>query len=30
MAPMDAPWELPKIFDGTYHLSKARDLPLEF
>ena len=28
--PADAPWELPKIFDGMYHLAKTRDLPLEF
>jgi cyclase len=28
--PTDAPWELPKIFDSTYHLAKARGLPLEF
>jgi cyclase len=26
----DAPWDLPKIFDGMYHLAKARDLALEF
>jgi cyclase len=28
--PTDAPWELPKIFDGMYHLAKAKGLPLEF
>lgn len=28
--PTDSPWELPKIFDGIYHLAKARGLPLEF
>jgi cyclase len=28
--PTDAPWELPKIFDGMYHLAKARGYPLEF
>jgi glyoxylase-like metal-dependent hydrolase (beta-lactamase superfamily II) len=28
--PTDAPWDLPKIFDGMYHLAKARDLALEF
>jgi glyoxylase-like metal-dependent hydrolase (beta-lactamase superfamily II) len=27
---LDAPWELPKIFDGMYHLAKTRGLPLEF
>lgn len=27
---VDAPWELPKIFDGMYHLAKARGLPVEF
>jgi glyoxylase-like metal-dependent hydrolase (beta-lactamase superfamily II) len=27
---VDAPWGLPKIFDGMYHLAKARHLPLEF
>jgi cyclase len=26
----DAPWDLPKIFDGMYHLAKARGLALEF
>jgi cyclase len=28
--PVDAPWELPKIFDGMYHLAKAKGLALEF
>jgi cyclase len=28
--PTDAPWDLPKIFDGMYHLAKERGLPLEF
>lgn len=28
--PADAPWELPKIFDGMYHLAKAKGLPVEF
>ena len=28
--PTDAPWDLPKIFDGMYHLAKARGLALEF
>jgi cyclase len=28
--PPDAPWELPKIFDGMYHLAKAKGLALEF
>jgi glyoxylase-like metal-dependent hydrolase (beta-lactamase superfamily II) len=28
--PADAPWDLAKIFDGTYHLAKTRDLPIEF
>lgn len=28
--PTDAPWELPKIFDGMYHLAKAKGLALEF
>jgi glyoxylase-like metal-dependent hydrolase (beta-lactamase superfamily II) len=28
--PTDAPWDLPKIFDGMYQLAKKRDLPLEF
>jgi cyclase len=26
----DAPWDLPKIFDGMYHLARARGLALEF
>jgi cyclase len=26
----DAPWDLPKIFDGMYHLAKTRGLALEF
>ena len=28
--PLDTPWELPKIFDGMYHLAKAKGLPVEF
>jgi hypothetical protein len=28
--PSDAPWDLGKIFDGMYHLAKAKDLPNEF
>lgn len=28
--PTDAPWDLPKIFDGMYHLAHDRGLPLEF
>jgi cyclase len=28
--PPDAPWELPKIFDGMYHLARAKGLALEF
>jgi glyoxylase-like metal-dependent hydrolase (beta-lactamase superfamily II) len=28
--PTDAPWELPKIFDGMYHLAKTKGLALEF
>jgi cyclase len=28
--PTDAPWDLPKIFDGMYHLAKAKGLALEF
>lgn len=28
--PTDAPWDLGDIFDGMYHLAKARELPLEF
>jgi len=28
--PTDDPWELPKIFDGMYHLAKDRGLPIEF
>jgi hypothetical protein len=25
-----APWDLPKIFDGMYHLAKGKGMPLEF
>ncbi len=28
--PTDAPWDLPKIFDGMYHLATTRGLPAEF
>jgi glyoxylase-like metal-dependent hydrolase (beta-lactamase superfamily II) len=28
--PTDAPWDLGKIFDGMYHLAKAKGMPLEF
>jgi hypothetical protein len=28
--PTDAPWDLPKIFDGMHHLATTRGLPTEF
>jgi glyoxylase-like metal-dependent hydrolase (beta-lactamase superfamily II) len=28
--PTDASWDLPKIFDGMYHLAKVKGLPQEF
>lgn len=28
--PVDAPWVLPQIFDGMYHLAKAEGLAVEF
>ena len=28
--PLDTPYDLPKLFDGMYHLAKDRNLPVEF
>ena len=28
--PLDAPWELPKLFDAIYHVAKAKGIALEF